>query len=444
MQQARDRFDETGMPSVFDGTLHSTATTRSEGLRSVSVFCLDDLERISRSCLQNRAIGTSTQHEESSRSHAVLRMEIVTQAVLDARQALDDARALLPAFQNALDNLTNVACKLLFERDPYGRYNAIGCTDPCGRCSAEGPAPDPIWDPEDSGGLRRRHFREPGLWESRHAALRAQRRGLEESLAGARAEAKRASGALAALLERGPASLGGSLVLVDLAGADYDHRAGAQQRESAEINKSLLALKDPVPPCPRQQVSAEAEVQGLQTHADHGGLAGARRGQRPPLPREHERHGRERVACGRGDSGEDDAEHAAVRPAVCRGCSRRSCQSEARRRSRQGRGAAARGRQAQTVAHSNYSDFHGIARPSSRLSVLNCGVAVIGVRLSHKQSGAHLVTPLDPVTFDVTSWRYTAIRLLTDRPSAPSSATSPLPAGCLGRDASCLLEALSK
>lgn len=33
-------------------------------------------------------------------------------------------------------------------------------------------------------------------------------------------------------------------MLVDLAGADYDHRAGAAQKESAAINKSLLALKE--------------------------------------------------------------------------------------------------------------------------------------------------------------------------------------------------------
>lgn len=89
MQQARDRFDDTGLPSAFDGTLHSTATTRSEGLRSASIFCAEDLESISRSCLQNRAVGTSTQHEESSRSHAVLRMEIVTESLLEARRALD-------------------------------------------------------------------------------------------------------------------------------------------------------------------------------------------------------------------------------------------------------------------------------------------------------------------------------------------------------------------
>jgi len=39
-------------------------------------------------------------------------------------------------------------------------------------------------------------------------------------------------------------SICGGQVLVDLAGADYDHRAGAAQKESAAINKSLLALKE--------------------------------------------------------------------------------------------------------------------------------------------------------------------------------------------------------
>lgn len=46
------------------------------------------------------------------------------------------------------------------------------------------------------------------------------------------------------VLKRGPAYLGGSLYVVDLAGADYDHRAGGAQKESAAINKSLLALKE--------------------------------------------------------------------------------------------------------------------------------------------------------------------------------------------------------
>ena len=41
-----------------------------------------------------------------------------------------------------------------------------------------------------------------------------------------------------------PPTLDFEVVLVVLAGADYDHRAGAAQKESAAINKSLLALKE--------------------------------------------------------------------------------------------------------------------------------------------------------------------------------------------------------
>merc|ERR1711972_486252 len=99
LQQAKDRFDETGLPSVADGTIHSACVTTSEGLRSLSIFCPEDLEGIGRSCVQKRAVGSSTQHEQSSRSHAILRIEIVTAALLEARRILDDAKALLPAYQ---------------------------------------------------------------------------------------------------------------------------------------------------------------------------------------------------------------------------------------------------------------------------------------------------------------------------------------------------------
>ena len=43
---------------------------------------------------------------------------------------------------------------------------------------------------------------------------------------------------------RSVSALGGKMVLVDLAGADYDHRSGKAQKETAAINKSLLALKE--------------------------------------------------------------------------------------------------------------------------------------------------------------------------------------------------------
>ena len=64
--------------------------------------------------MAQRAVGTSTTHAQSSRSHAILRLEVVNEAVLTARAALDVAKSLLPARKNALDNLTNITCKLLF------------------------------------------------------------------------------------------------------------------------------------------------------------------------------------------------------------------------------------------------------------------------------------------------------------------------------------------
>lgn len=84
-----------------------------------------------------------------------------------------------------------------------------------------------------------------GLWESTHASLRVHRRKLQQLLAAAEVGVEAASAALAAASNGAAmAPLGGELVLVDLAGADYDHRSGAAQQESAAINKSLLALKE--------------------------------------------------------------------------------------------------------------------------------------------------------------------------------------------------------
>ena len=87
---------------------------------------------------------------------------------------------------------------------------------------------------------------EKGLWESMHASLCAQRLTLQQLLADAEANVSSARDALADSACNGDAvaPLGGELVLVDLAGADYDHRVGAAQKESAAINKSLLALKE--------------------------------------------------------------------------------------------------------------------------------------------------------------------------------------------------------
>ncbi len=97
----------------------------------------------------------------------------------------------------------------------------------------------------DNSMVRRQLEGPDGLWEETHARLCEQRKALQQLLADAEVEVSSARDALAAAVTAAGASpLGGELVLVDLAGADYDHRAGAAQKESAAINKSLLALKE--------------------------------------------------------------------------------------------------------------------------------------------------------------------------------------------------------
>merc|ERR1719491_1594501 len=126
MLEARDQFDDRGVPSRCAGSIHSTVVTRSEGLRSLSVFSPEDLDEISRSYVQQRTVGISTRHEQSSRSHAILRIEVVNAALLEARQAFDQAQAQIPPLKNSLDNVTNIACKVLF----YGQRGALMTQEP--------------------------------------------------------------------------------------------------------------------------------------------------------------------------------------------------------------------------------------------------------------------------------------------------------------------------
>ena len=295
--------------------LYSTAVTHSDPLRSISVYRPGDLDEIGRTSVAQRAVGTSTVHSQSSRSHAIMRLEVVNAAVLAARAALTAATSLLPARKNALDNLTTIAGKLLFlpGQQPMLRVVPLPSdTDVCGDAPGEAPgeasgegaaelkravergSEDLIWNPQicqgwaadgwpvtdgvsgavlwkllefpDEGsktcaawatrlGVTRlryerttvkRVFPDGGsLWQTTHASLSAQRGQLLQLLADAQAGVGAARAALAAASSGAAmASLGGELLLVDLAGADYDHRAGAAQKESAAINVSLLALKE--------------------------------------------------------------------------------------------------------------------------------------------------------------------------------------------------------
>ena len=115
-------------------------------------------------------------------------------------------------------------------------------------------------------------------WENKKAELAKQATEISARLEAAEARAEAAALALTAVQDAGPAALGGSLVVVDLAGADYDKRGAKEgQKESAAINKSLLALKE----CFRSLATASAATASAGGSA--GGSSSRRNAPRPPF-----------------------------------------------------------------------------------------------------------------------------------------------------------------
>jgi len=259
--------------------LHATLITRSADLRAASVFRPEDLQEISRTCVLKRAVGSSTEHAQSSRSHALLRLEVVNLAVLKARRALSEAKAMMAPRKSALDNV--MTCRFVLLSDgfqtilapvsaspadvdrrtplneiPEGSYEVVS-NEPAGKiCSLRGHEEMGFKSYADWAVffscpplevrhvIKKRKYEEPGKWEAIRDALEAKAAVLQRKANEAEVAIQEASTALEKATNRGPAALGGSMTLVDLAGADYDHRSGSQQKESAAINKSLLSLKE--------------------------------------------------------------------------------------------------------------------------------------------------------------------------------------------------------
>jgi hypothetical protein len=98
---------------------HATIVTRTDGLRSVLLTNADGLQEIAQSCVQQRAFGTSTEHTQSSRSHAILKLEIVNSELLHLLALYEDAKALLPAAKNAAENFELSALSQLFQGAPH-------------------------------------------------------------------------------------------------------------------------------------------------------------------------------------------------------------------------------------------------------------------------------------------------------------------------------------
>mmetsp|Transcript_102069 Transcript_102069/g.288241 ORF Transcript_102069/g.288241 Transcript_102069/m.288241 type:complete len:611 (-) Transcript_102069:324-2156(-) len=262
----------------------ATMITEASGLRTAFVYEVGDLQEISKSCVQQRAVGSSTEHAQSSRSHCIFRMEVVSETILKAQARFDDARVVIGPRKNALDNVMLCRFKLLWTNLGHGLFPSAAPIDKSDyhpsmpdsgfyeledgyECDmskgavhgllhlkgheAEGAKSLGDWAkyfgvPELVFGVTRQRVRyeEPGRWEAFKETLDSKSDEMRQRLFRANEHLDQAASELEEAKARGAKALGGRLLLVDLAGADYDHRSGKEQKESAAINKSLLSLKE--------------------------------------------------------------------------------------------------------------------------------------------------------------------------------------------------------
>eukprot|EP01006_Ploeotia_vitrea_P015518 TRINITY_DN44762_c0_g1_i1.p1 TRINITY_DN44762_c0_g1~~TRINITY_DN44762_c0_g1_i1.p1 ORF type:complete len:450 (-),score=52.66 TRINITY_DN44762_c0_g1_i1:172-1521(-) len=206
-----------------DGGVHIRAATQMDEKGRVSVRPLtpmyarteQEVHNIMAAGTKQRSAGKSTVHDQSSRSHAILEMEIVSQELIDARNQLIEREADAVPPGKARDGYLLMGAGVC-----YGRENGQF-----------------IFVPGVSEEAKEKYIREftalddpaEAAMQLVYAAQRHEKAILQES-------------------RDNNSVVGGTLVLVDLAGADVDDatvkQTPQQRKEATEINKSLLALKE--------------------------------------------------------------------------------------------------------------------------------------------------------------------------------------------------------
>jgi len=169
-----------------------------------------------------RATGVSTLHDQSSRSHAILELEVVTQAVVARRAAIIDAESEVAPAGAARDAYICSERMRQFRMVPPVKYGFPPTFERVAGVEA------------DEAGMAAHNRKVVALEAAVEAAREAE----------------------AAAIAAGPPCTGGKLVFVDLAGAEHgaDGDRGAarlgrvqtpqERREARQINTSLLALKE--------------------------------------------------------------------------------------------------------------------------------------------------------------------------------------------------------
>lgn len=165
--------------------------------------------------LQKRTVGSSSIHDQSSRTHAVLRLEIINRSLMEARAALVDRESeLVPVGKRATD--------ISIEEQTKGIIR-----------TAEGG-----WAPNPDYQVNQERIDEAEAEKARYEARVAAAEEHVNSI----------------LSSSEDPCLGAKMVFVDLAGAEYHHEKGLQapvlkqtpqeRQEGRQINTDLLALKE--------------------------------------------------------------------------------------------------------------------------------------------------------------------------------------------------------
>ncbi|KAK3187292.1 hypothetical protein K4F52_003923 [Lecanicillium sp. MT-2017a] len=210
-----------------DGKVHIRGQTETLEKGKVRVkpiakhpcWTYDALKQELLQALDRRAVGTSSVHDESSRTHAVLELEIINQPLHDAREALIERQSeLVPVGKLHGDILIEEQSKG-YIADMEGNYR-----------------PNPDYT----------------INQSRIDAAEAEMKVFESRVEDAE---KHIESIYTAASDTTP-SLGGKMVFVDLAGAEYQQenrstsavsatkQTPTEKQEARQINTDLLALKE--------------------------------------------------------------------------------------------------------------------------------------------------------------------------------------------------------
>lgn len=207
----------------YDGQTHIRGETevleggrvRVRPIVTKACWSFDDFRRELLKGLELRTTGTSTVHDQSSRTHAVLEIEIVTRAFLDAREAVIERQSeFVPITKRATDIYLEENVKGLVQT-PEGKF-----------------VPNPDYQIDQAS---------IDAAEAKKAEFELYVQQAEQHVSNVFCSCRHSC-------------LGGKLVFVDLAGSEYCHDKAApsgarvkqtpqEQQEARQINTDLLALK---------------------------------------------------------------------------------------------------------------------------------------------------------------------------------------------------------